>query len=1017
MFWIGSDATSCAKRLIQSAHILYRENPQATARMRRLDWNVRVIFGTMTQPAQWVSGCQRNIEAVTAQPGPEGFVPADSERERDEINTRNFPRLTQARRQVLDRLLDQYLELEPDNRPAFVDRVRSQYPRLAHWFVPLADESRTTTSLLSRWPAPIAEELIDENLKRETPELEPGTRLGPWRITEFVGAGGMGKVYRGERADGAFEKEVAVKLIGSLRPGLADQLRQESHLLARLDHPTVTRLIDAGLTESDEPYLVMEWVEGSDLEDWLAANGVGRNQQLELFIEVARAVAHAHQRLIVHGDIKPGNIRVTSDGRIKLLDFGVARLLEDDARAGRIAALTPAFAAPEQVDGAAPTPASDVWALGALLNWILTGATPRHTDAVSSADAFPGQPVRGREITAIIDMACAPSPHDRYATVAGLLDDLERFRDHYPVRALPPGRGYRARKFIRRNPVMITGLAATFASLAGGLVLASVLYVQADSARQLASQEQQRAESRAEELEQVVRFQSEQLSEIDTEAMGVDLRLATLEQLDQAVGEAESSEIASEEFHELVGGLDFTGLALDLFGVHVFDRAVMTIDEQFEHQPLLAARLLQTVADTLHQLDQYERATELVRRALALREGLLGEEHPDTLDSIAALGRLLRDKGDYELAREHLDLALDRRRSVLGEDDPDALESLGDLASLLGTLGRYEEAEKKYRHILAMRRQRLGDHHPETAETLNNVGNVLHESGRMPEAETYYRQSLEIMESDLGENHSRTLRVLNNLGYLLNELGRYEEGTELLKQHLDRSGRVFGVDHPRTLRGHHNLAYGLQKQGDLQTAQIHYRKAYEGRLRTFGENHRLTLYSLSGVGHVLMQQGELEQATSYLRQALDISENVLGSTHHITFLTHHNIADLLSRSGDHEQALAHAAHATDGLARHVTNDHLHTMMARNNKAGILADLGRLDESLGYALLAWGTGYRLFDPWHQNTMRTLDQIIDTHDKLAVIRGFDKEPTPVMIAYWKLQKQLNEPTDERTGEPST
>ncbi len=924
--------------------------------------------------------------------------------------------MTNHRRRALDRLLDHYLELEPAVRPALLDRVRARWPRLARWFVPLADESRTTTSLLSRWPSPIAEALIEEHFQRETPNLEPGTRLGPWRVTRFVGAGGMGKVYRGERADGAFEKEVAIKLIGSRRPDLADQLRQESHLLARLDHPTVTRLIDAGVTESDEPFLVMEWVEGSDLEDWLAANEIARNQRLEMFFEVALAVAHAHQRLTVHGDIKPGNIRITAKGRIKLLDFGVARLLGDEARSNRTAALTPAFAAPEQIEGAAPTLASDVWALGALLNWFLTGATPRQSDTGSLADAFPGRPARCRELSAIIEKACAQSPDDRYATVASLIDDLERFRDHIPVKAHAPGKGYRARKFVRRNPVMIGGLTATFASLAVGLIVAGVLYVQAESARQQASVEQQRAESHAAELEQVVRFQSEQLSEIDTEAMGIDLRLATLEQFDQAADEAELPDAISEQFEALAGGLDYTGLALDLFDVHVFKRAVETIDEQFEDQPLLMARLLQTLADTLHQLDQYEPAEHLVRRALAMREELLGEDHPDTLSSIAALGRLLRDTGEYELARERLDQALNGRRDILGESHPDTLESQGDLGSLVSVLGQHKEAETLFRHILAVRRHQLDDGHPDIAESLNNVGNVIHESGRMPEAETYYRRSLAILESVLGPTHSRTLKVLNNLGYLLTGLGRYEEGVEVLERHLDRSRRVFGEDHARTLRAYHNLAHGLQNLGDLQKAHALYQKAYEGRLRIYGENHRLTLYSLSGVGHVLMWRGELEQATRYLRQAIDISENVLGPTHGITFMTHHNLADVLSRAGNHKQALVHASHAVDGMTQHVAIDHFQTLLAHHNKAGILAKLERLDESLGYGLLAWGIGHRLFGPWHPHTIKTLDQIIDTHDQRAVARGSETEPTPVMIGFWRLHRQLNESTEERTGESS-
>ena len=393
----------------------------------------------------------------------------------------------------MNQLLNQYLALDSAEEQAmFVGKVKERYSRLARWFEILARESRTTTSLFTHSPAPVAEDLLDSASRQPTPDLEPGTRLGPWRIHSYVGAGGMGKVYRGERADGAFEMDVAIKLIGSRRSALADHLRHECRLLAKLDHPGVTRLIDAGITDEEEPFVVMEWVEGESLEQWLDQDHIDIEARLSLFCEVAEAVAHAHQRLIVHGDIKPDNIRITAEGRVKLMDFGVARLVSEDAGGSRaLAALTPAFASPEQLEDGTLTTRSDVWSLGALLFWTLAGQVFDRQRTVAEQVELPAALPRKREVEAIIIKACANNPGDRYPGVEGLIRDLKSYRSSYPVDALPATRRYLFGRFLARNR-----LAMTAAGVIGLLVLAGIGGVawQAEQTRQEAERAQAEAE-------------------------------------------------------------------------------------------------------------------------------------------------------------------------------------------------------------------------------------------------------------------------------------------------------------------------------------------------------------------------------------------------------------------------------------------------------------------------------------------------------------------------------------------
>ena len=266
----------------------------------------------------------------------------------------------------------EFLELPDDDQPDFLEQCRQRYPRLSRWLDEMTDGGHTVT-LLDDSVRNLADSAVQSS-SITVKALAPDTRLGPWVVREAVGQGGMGMVYRGERADGAFEMDVAIKLIGKRRRGMAELLQRESRLLARLDHPSVTRLVDAGLDERAGPFLVMEWVEGTDLAQWLQENDPPLSRRLDLFCQLAEATAHAHQRLIVHGDIKPGNVRIREDGMVKLMDFGVARLLEaEDDGDVDLRALTPAFAAPEQLEGESVTTRSDVWSLGALLCWLWIG--------------------------------------------------------------------------------------------------------------------------------------------------------------------------------------------------------------------------------------------------------------------------------------------------------------------------------------------------------------------------------------------------------------------------------------------------------------------------------------------------------------------------------------------------------------------------------------------------------------------------------------------------------------------
>jgi eukaryotic-like serine/threonine-protein kinase len=893
--------------------------------------------------------------------------------------------LTPLRRRALNDLLNQYLALETtDEQQSFVGLIRERYPRLARWFVPLAQESRTTTSLFTRSPAPIAEGLLDSEDPPPTPDLEPGARLGPWRIRSYVGAGGMGKVYRGERADDAFEMDVAIKLIGSRRSALADHLRHECQLLARLDHPGVTRLIDAGVTDEDEPFLVMEWVEGEDLELWLGEH-IDLEARLNLFREVAEAVAHAHQRLIVHGDIKPGNIRITSEGRVKLMDFGVARLLEGNAgKPGGIAALTPAFAAPEQRQGQPITTYSDMWSLGAFMAWMLGGNSLHVTDNRADLhEHLSGRYSRGQELAAIICMACADDPDDRYASVTTLAAEVDRFRNHQPLQALPGTPMNRLGKAMRRNRALTVSLATIISLLAGGLTATSILYFQAESQRE-------RAERQAHELEQVVNFQTRQIDGVDVTAMAIDLRSRL------STGEDSSTQLDSHE-------IDYAGIMYDLLDTHILEPTQLTIDQSFAAQPLVRARLLQSLASSRRVLGLLNEAEPIQETVLELVNAHADAHDPVRLSAIHHYGLLLLNLGDPEKSELNLRKALEGRKQVLGAEHPDTLSSKREMAMAQQSRGDLDNAERYYRETLETRQRVLGKEHPQTLDSLLDIGVLKLHQAEYDQAEDYFQQALQGRRAALGDEHPETLTAINNLGVLMRRMGRMEDAKRYYAEALEGRKRLLGNDHPDTLMSLNNQAVLHQSLGELISAEAYYREALEGYRRIGGKSHPQTLNTVHNIGVLRHLRDDSEAAKRYLRQALEGRIKTLGKTHHLTLVSKSSLAQVLRKDNRPEEALELTTQVLELRREQHGDRHPQTVLAMTQHGANLREVGRLQdaESLGSEAIA--IAREILPPDHWRLATHLTEYAKT---LAAIGEFEHGEELLLEAYEVMQSELGD-----------
>ena len=712
----------------------------------------------------------------------------------------------------------------------------------------------------------------------------PERRIGPYRILRELGHGGMGTVYLAARADEQFHKRVALKIIraGADSAEVVRHFKRERQILAGLDHPNIAKLLDGGTTDDGLPYFVMEHIEGQPLLQYCDSRCLAIPERLKLFQPVCSAVQYAHRNLVVHRDIKPGNILVAEDGSPTLLDFGIAKLLNPglagEAPTATAMVMTPEYASPEQARGGRITTATDVYSLGVVLYELLTGHHPyrltsrqpldilkavaeqepeKPSTVVGRTEELTGsQPLRitpegvakAREGTPetlkrrlrgdldnILMMALRKEPQQRYASVEALSDDLRRYLEGRPVRARKPTLGYRAGKFVRRHVMGVS------ASVAGVLLLAGFAVAMAVQSARVA---------RERDLAQRERATAQRVS-----AFLVDLFKVS------DPSEARGNTITARE---------------------VLDKGVANIAAELKDQPEVRATLMDTMGDVHRNLGLYDKAIPLLREALETRKTALGNEHVDVATSLNNLGNVLYDKGDYGAAEGLYRDALAMRRKLLGNEHQDVATSLSNLANVLYRKGDYPGAEGLHREALAMRRKLLGHEHSDVAKSLNNLAIVLMEKGDYAGAEDLYRESLSMLRKLFGNEHPRVATGLNNLANVLAQTGDYAGAEALLRESLALGRKLLGNEHPGVAFSLHNLAIVLMERGDTAGAEAFHREALAMRRRLLGNEHPNVAMSLASLAENLCREGRPAEAEPVALEAVAIFRKALPSGHPYT---------------------------------------------------------------------------------------------------------------------------------------
>jgi serine/threonine protein kinase/tetratricopeptide (TPR) repeat protein len=799
-----------------------------------------------------------------------------------------------------------------------------------------------------------SEQQIDLTASLDIFMEKSGSRLGRYKLLSVLGEGGMGIVYLAQQHQ-PMKRQVAVKII---KPGMDSKrviarFEAERQALALLDHPNIAHIYDAGTTEAGRPYFVMEYVKGIPITEHCDHHKLTIEERLRLFQQVCQAVQHAHQKGIIHRDIKPSNILVSMEAdraNPKIIDFGVAKALAQPLTERTLATQesqllgTPEYMSPEQADMAIEDidTRSDIYSLGVLLYVLLTGVLPfdsttfreggienirktiRETDPKTPSTRLNKL---GKEATKIADMrgtqfstltrhlkkelewiplkAMRKERSERYRSASEMADDIENYLTGEPLMAGPHGKGYKLRKFVRRNQVLVSGIAAVFVVLVAGVVVSTIFAIRAERARVEAENARDDEERITDFLEKVV--------------LGSASRTSTHE-----VASSYHLDAASEKLHN-----------------------------QFKDKPLIEAQLRRKLGIIYNNLGESQKAEQHFLRAIEIYQQYLGEEHPDTLQAMSGLGwayerqgryhdmeRLSTETGErnqlgmayyylgmYEDAESLFNEALQTIRQESGGENNRLLPYITcNLARVYAGQGRYDEAEKLYRETMEAKGWDVESKGWYTTQ----LANTYREHGRYEEAESLFDKTLDSLRRIKGDENFFTLTCMYGLVRLYVDQNRFEDAQTLFSKALPIAHKILRENHPLTLGFVNACAVFHTKQKEYDEAETLFKEALKGQQSELGDDHPDTLETINDLGILHRQQKHYEQAEKLLIQALEGRKITLGPDHTHTVQSLHELAMLYKEQGLYDKAEPLLLEALKGRRLKLGDTHSHALESWHN---------------------------------------------------------------------------------------
>jgi serine/threonine-protein kinase len=745
----------------------------------------------------------------------------------------------------------------------------------------------------------------------------PDKLIGPYRLIREISSGGMGQIFLAVRDDDQFERFVALKVIRKERVNdlVLKRFYEERQILATLNHPNIARLFDGGTTGEGMPWFAMEYVEGVPVTDYFLQKPLSIPDKIRLFLDVCSAVHFAHQNLIIHRDLKPENILIKGKGEPKLLDFGIAKLMDIEQKRGQTLyqnrIMTPEYASPEQVRHDTISTASDVYSLGVLLYHLLTGSLPYDFDKRSPAEiemtvchtipklpsAKAGLKALKGDLDSVMMKALKKDPAERYPSVEQFAADLRRYLEDRPVLAHKDSLAYQAKKFASRNRWGVT-VSAVIAVLI--LSFATVTLIQSRAIQERSIE----AEQQRDRAEQVSRFLTD---------------LFELVSPDQAQNNA-------------------------LSAVELLQKGAERVESDFSDQPQQQAYLYLVISDVYEKLGTFDEALTLAEKAHFILNELHGDVHPDIAHSLNAMGWLYRQKAEYEMSDSLLTAALMMRKELFGSDHADVARSLNDLAVLKQSMGDYAATDTLLQESIEIRKGLFGEQNEALGVALSNYGALKYGLGDFEEAEKLMSESLDILLIEAGDGDMQTANVMSNLAAIMLMQQNIDGAIEYYQQALEVRLNILGEEHPDIASSYAHLGNLYRGTGEYEMAEDLLEKAFDLRKKVLGENHEITndtkrllglLFSAKGdrleaetyfreaitsyrsftpdgsaemaetlhnLGTLYLDIEELNSAETPLREAMDIRKRIFGERHALTVNSMINLGVCLAGTGQHTES-------------------------------------------------------------------------------------------------------------------
>jgi serine/threonine protein kinase len=787
--------------------------------------------------------------------------------------------MTEERQERLRALYEEAQTLAPERR---IDFIRTA----------CADDAPLRDALLARLGDQVSATSFDEQVTRVDDnaapidaELPPGYLIGRYRIERLIGRGGMGSVYLAQRADQEFEQRVAIKVVSetALSSRVIARLRGERQILATLNHPNIARLLDGGATRGGTPFLAMEYVEGMPIDRYCETHALSVRQKLELFLQVCSAVQYAHTQLVIHRDIKPSNILVTPDGVPKLLDFGIAKLLDPNAATAgtdltRIheRVMSPEYASPEQVRGESVGTPSDVYALGVLLYQLLTGRKPHRLtgrtlvelerEILEDTPPLPSAALRNarsgehaevnralaKQLQGDLDTIVMKAMHKeiahRYAAVSALADDIARYLENRPINARPDHWTYLARKYWQRNRWSVTSIAAAVVIV---VVMTGVYTWQLMTERDIAERERLTAMRVSQFMTEVFRVANPSASRGNT----VPVR-------------------------------------------EILDSAVVRIRKDLKDEPQVRIKLLQNMAQAYIGIGLWSSAEALLVESIEQARASLGNAAPELADSLDALAQVQTRTGNFDGARDALEEALTIRRAKGAPSDRAIVLTLLALAHNQASRGLFDIALETLHEAQTLATPLIDSDTALLGEVHAGFGKVYADSSRYAQAEESLRAALPLLQGAIEQGVDRHAESALALSLALLQQNKSAEAIALLKQQIAQFERVFGTQHPLVGDTWNALGIAYCESGDYAPCSAAFQRSADiERAQTSDPTPRLMI-RLMNLGSAYHDAGRLPAAIAALRQAEQIARSLNGERDPNLLPIYYELASTLRDAGD-----------------------------------------------------------------------------------------------------------------------